>query len=493
MSEGRLARRSWVRLLPSLLAVGLVAAAVLSFGSGAALASSTSYTCTGTISDEAAVNAAINSYDSVTILGPRACYGNFYAHSNDVTIRGQAARQQQAVFYGSGTSQNGTVLTVDSGITVTLVSMEITHGDNTSGGGGGIYASGDATVVLNKSTVAENITENGQDGGGIDLWGATLWASSSSITDNTADGSGGGVMAANSSPVHLSDGTTVSGNTSNGGVAGGIGLDSYGSNPGWLDHTTVTGNTAHDSGGGSYGGGINANQNPLTVTNSTITWNQANGDTGYGGGIFVKAADVSLAGTTVSHNSASYRGGGIWNEGHSPIMCTSLTNSTVTFNTAGSDGGGIGNSSYGGSSLFEITNSTVSQNTATNGNGGGIANIGDSGDTANLSINSSTLSGNKAVNGYGGAIANFLAQGGSTAAVTVGHTHINRNQAEYGGGISNDDSYGTATVSLQTDAFVSRNTATIDGGGVWTTALGEITIAPSANVSHNAPTGDDVS
>ena len=99
MGKWRSGRRPRVgHALIVLVAVSL-GAAVFSFGVGPALASSTSYTCTGNQGiDEPAVDAAINSFAVVTINGPTACYGNFIANNMNVTIQGGT---QPAVLYGS--------------------------------------------------------------------------------------------------------------------------------------------------------------------------------------------------------------------------------------------------------------------------------------------------------------------------------------------------------------------------------------------------------
>jgi hypothetical protein len=65
------------------------------------------------------------------------------------------------------------------------------------------------------------------------------------------------------------------------------------------------------------------------------------------------------------------------------------------------------------------------------------------------------------------------------------------NQAKFGGGIANDGTGGSASVSLQTGTSVHHNSAANDGGGVFNTGGGLLTIAPSATVASNTP--DNVS
>ena len=127
------------------------------------------------------------------------------------------------------------------------------------------------------------------------------------------------------------------------------------------------------------GGGI-LNSGNLTITNSTISSNDA---TGVGGGI-VNNANLTLTNSTVSGNDSSQLGGGIYSGGTSTV-----SNSTFSGNTA-DDGAGIWVAS-----TATIVNSTFSGNTAAD-QGGGIGQNG-----TGLTVTSSTFSGNSAANGGG--------------------------------------------------------------------------------------------
>src|SRR5690349_2615585 len=76
---------------------------------------------------------------------------------------------------------------------------------------------------------------------------------------------------------------------------------------------------------------------------------------------------VNISGVTIRNGGTSGRGGGVYNVG-----ILTLTNSTVSGNNAGDDAGGIIND-HG--STATVTNSTVSGNNAGDG-GGGIRNAG---------------------------------------------------------------------------------------------------------------------
>ncbi len=168
------------------------------------------------------------------------------------------------------------------------------------------------------------------------------------------------------------------------------------------------------SGGNSglfSGGGILNRFGILTLTNSAIVSNTAQGGAG---GIFNSAGVLTLTNSTVSGNTALVNGGGIVNSDGSTLT---LTNSTVISNTA-SDGGGI----YNNVATLTATNSTVSGNTG-GINGGGILNIG------TLTIINSTFSRNSARST--GAI-------GSSGTLDITNSTFSDNSASYfGGGISN--------------------------------------------------------
>jgi CSLREA domain-containing protein len=244
--------------------------------------------------------------------------------------------------------------------------------------------------------------------------------------------------------VHvLASGTaTLSGLRVTGGATTGSGGGIFNDGNVTLTNSTVSGNEAGDDNGGD-GGGI-YNTGTATVTNSTVSGNEA-GDDGRGGGIH-NADTLILTKTTVRGNSADFGGGGIHNFG-----TLTLTKSTVSGNEAAAFGGGGGIRNLG---TATVTKSTVSGNEATNGFGGGIYNEG------TATVTKSTVSGNSA-NVSGGGIANNF--DGTT---TITGSTITANRADFdtddngnGGGISRTG--GTETVSIA-NSILAGNT---DGPG----------------------------
>jgi hypothetical protein len=136
-----------------------------------------------------------------------------------------------------------------------------------------------------------------------------------------------------------------------------------------LDQVTIT--------GGANGGVLNIGT--LTLTNSTVSGNSADGSTGS----ISNGGTLTLINSTVSGNSTGGSIGGISNSNDGTLT---LINSTVSGNYTGGSIGGISNSIGG---TLTLINSTVSGNSA-EVSAGGIANLG------TLTLINSTVSGNSA-------------------------------------------------------------------------------------------------
>ena len=125
-----------------------------------------------------------------------------------------------------------------------------------------------------------------------------------------------------------------------------------------IDALTMTGGYSNHGGAVSVGTTSTYTPADLTISNSTITGNQA----AYGGGLAVNyGASLELTNTTVSGNNAYLIGGGIANQG-----TLTLTNSTVENNSSGYIGGGIASDN-----TLTVIGSTLSGNQVS-GLGGGL-------------------------------------------------------------------------------------------------------------------------
>lgn len=250
--------------------------------------------------------------------------------------------------------------------------------------------------------------------------------------------------------------STISGNQA---TAGG-GIDNRGTLN--ITNSTLSNNQGFNGGGGIYNDGM------ITMTDSTVSDNQADYFAG-GGGIY------SYEGTVVVINSIfSGNRSGEWGQGGGGIHSSgtvSITNSTFTNNHASSDGGGI--CKFGG--VLAITNSNLSGNQAERG--GGVYNY-----EGKVVIANSTISGNRASSDGGG----FYSDGleniiNSRNTINVANSTLSGNQADYGGGIYNYD--GTWVI---TNSTFSGNQAASSGGGIY--SLDELTLNNS--IIANSSNGD---
>ncbi|MEO8350560.1 MAG: hypothetical protein ABI680_02445 [Chthoniobacteraceae bacterium] len=156
-------------------------------------------------------------------------------------------------------------------------------------------------------------------------------------------------------------------------------------------------------------------------------------------------------------------GGGILNIGGAvTLMDSTVTLSSAAGEEAGEGGGGI----YHDGGLLTLTNSVITGNSATTGlgNGGGIL----VGPTGELSMTGGSISGNQAARAGGGIENN----GGTVTLETValgGSTAIEGNSAGINGGGLHTSGGGTVTII---GGSVSNNVAGQEGGGLWNSSGG---------------------
>ncbi|MBL8765104.1 MAG: hypothetical protein JNM07_12635 [Phycisphaerae bacterium] len=191
--------------------------------------------------------------------------------------------------------------------------------------------------------------------------------------------------------------------------------------------------------GNATDGGAISNGETLTLTDVTVTGNNA---TNSGGGIG-NYGKLTLTNSTVSGNTTPGNGGGIVNTG-----TLTLTGSVVTGNSGTFGGGGIANNT----GAATISSSEISANVASGGSGGGIFTA------ATLTVNNSTISGNSAA-GFGGGIG-----------MLMGVTVINNSTISFNRGDSNGDANGT-------------------GGGIDVGGFGGGTLTTTSTIYSNNITG----
>lgn len=209
-----------------------------------------------------------------------------------------------------------------------------------------------------------------------------------------------------------------------------------------VNDSTITGNAA-DGGAAIY---ITAGD--LTVTNSKLNGNEAY----VGGAIFASYSKITISDSELNNNLGpdGFGGGALYSlggeyDGQETGQVT-ITNTTITGNS--NDGGGALMVSYG---TLDLIDSTVSNNTSKYGYGAGVYLQG-----VTATVSGTTISGNKSTKYTGGGFATF---GGN---VTISQSVIKDNTSGYlAGGV-----YGLEANLTISETTISNNSAVNEGGGV---------------------------
>ena len=365
---------------------------------------------------------------------------------NDVAIRnGATPETTPGVRGGAGIFNRGT-LNIENSV------IENNHNDF---GGGGIYSNGVAVNIAN-SRISGNTA--GRGGGGIRNQGGVLSITDSVISGNESLRAGGGINGdAGTGTINLTR-CTIANNTARD-PGGGISVNES------RETLVVKECTIADNIAKFYGGGISVNdakEGGVTISDSTISGNQAglDGDPGGGGGISLNnsGADfVRIENTVISGNTAYRNGGGIYHTSETASVSLTIDRCTISENDSTHfSGGGIYSATFG-SSRLTIENSTFSRNRAKK-DGGAIHT------NSLFAISACTFSGNisgfeNAGSGSGAAInfCNSLASGEVINSTFAGNT-----AGLNGGGVRNP---GTADFIHCT--FAGNSAPNGSGGAVY--------------------------
>ncbi len=196
-----------------------------------------------------------------------------------------------------------------------------------------------ASLTLSKMTIQNGNRSGSQElGGGVRSLGTKTTIKNCLITDNAVpDGAGGG-DGVEAGSLTISNSTLSDNNAFGGG--GGLFFATTLIKTATISNSTISGNSANEGAGIVVGAFSKA-----TIRNSTISGNTAMqivGSQPIGGGIFVDGKSVTILDSTISDNLARTdqgmpsRGGGIY----SLDATITLKNVTIAGNTA-SNGGGI--------------------------------------------------------------------------------------------------------------------------------------------------------
>ena len=437
------------------------------------------------------------------------------------------------------------------------------YGNQAYTDGGGVYVlydredgrQNEGTVTVEGGTIGKTDLATGNkalngNGGGICVMGGTVYVNGGNVEYNTAGLSGGGVYVSvpnDQSTTTIQGGANISYNTAKGG--GGVYVDkgeldvfgntwnsvagawemldwtSYTDPASEATHTRITNNSATDG----NGGGINAGNGEVDITNTLIYNNTASGTVskGRGGGVYLDggiikivsskilyntaetngggiddhSGDIEIYGGDISRNKATNgRGGGIYtNAGDiriwpsalygNPVSAPSLndcknTGTVFSYNTAGTNGGGL-NTHIG---RLDVRYANVHHNEAghnyqsigtSGGRGGGMFCEGPHADLSGYTVRllHTYLDNNKAF-GNSDEESNLTGRGGGLylkyGSIFAEHCYVRYNEADInGGGLDNHDGelrvYGT---------FVEDNQAKNGKGGGLYTDKGNLVVGP---------------
>ena len=246
-----------------------------------------------------------------------------------------------------------------------------------------------------------------------------------------------------------------------------------------VESSSIRGNSASRAGGGIEVNVGTTATNPVTasINLTTLRGNSTGANTGNGGGLHLTGAgQVTVSGSSVGGNTAAAEGGGLWNSATGTMV---VSDTDVSGNTASGPAADQGGGLFSDGGSLRVQRSNVQDNVADGaaGSGGGILN-----NLGKLRLDNSTITGNTAVRAGGGVEANV----GST---TVNRTTLSFNSTGTnpgnGGGLHLTGA-GTVTVSR---ALVHGNTAAAEGGGLWNSSTGTMVVSGSS-IRDNTAGGD---
>ena len=366
------------------------------------------------------------------------------------------------------------------GETITLTSGDLVITDEVN-----IEGLGDEQLAVSGNNNSRIFTiDDGNDSTQIDVTisGLTIkdGLATGELEENFFDRNGGGIFNRENLTINNS---TISGNSADG-LGGGIFKDFTDNSNLVINNSSIIDNVAQFSAAGIFSGG------GLEITNSDVSRNSVGNlytdeigiISGNAGGI-ESGNNTIITSTTITDNSG-VRGGGI------QTSFAEITDSTITGNTSTRSGGGI--SIYSGT----IANSIISNNSSGNdpsnqsSGGGGIFRRGND----NLKVIESTISSNSAQSGGGIYDESF------TGSLEIVRSTISDNTAEEGGGISNvknspdsdvfdfDPDGGNIEIIQST---ISGNSANTRGGGILN-QYATLDINNSTVSNNSAPEGSGI-
>lgn len=405
-----------------------------------------------------------------TVSGSGASGGAIFNDGGSLTL-------SRCLLTGNAAERAGGAIEANGGDTfVEGSAMEENSTGPSPGNGGALHLTGEGTVTVQGGVVHANSAA--AEGGG--LWnsaGGLMVVRSVLVADNIVTGEdadqGGGGLFNDGGTLRVSE-STISGNIATGAAGSGGGIFN---NDGLLE---LVDSKIADNAASRAGGGIETLAGDVRMLGVDLIANSTGSAPGNGGGLHVTGnGSATMSGGTVKDNVAAAEGGGLWNgSGLMRVIGVRLTGNVA--NGEGADQGGGGLFNAGGT--LQVYTSTLTRNTALmgSGSGGGILN-----DQGALSVRNSALDGNSAARAGGGIEANV---GNTSIAGTVFTDNITGASPGNGGAVHLT---GAGEVQV-TNTGVLVNTAANEGGGLWNSSTGTMTVTRSSITGNDAPSGPNV-
>ncbi|MCC8122657.1 MAG: InlB B-repeat-containing protein [Oscillospiraceae bacterium] len=303
--------------------------------------------------------------------------GGVCVKNGSVTVNGQSAFMGNRAVAGEDCAYGGGISTINNGnVTVSdgcIFAENIAEGTAYGYGGGVRTSYGTITILDSQFTENEAMAAGGGYGGGACTEYGNVYVERSVVQDNAVNSSSGVISAGSygagvcarsnyyGGGIVTIIGSTFRANTATNTAGSAYGGGAYAYETVAISDSTFTDNavTAFDSNSGAYRGayggavctGVADNTGTVTITDgSTVQGNTATNTVGsvYGGGLFtgcnVVIGDSTLADNTAT-GTAAY-GGGIYLQASASL--SSSGGNTFTGNYATTEGGALYSGSYGG-------------------------------------------------------------------------------------------------------------------------------------------------
>ncbi|AEF86361.1 putative extracellular nuclease [Treponema primitia ZAS-2] len=371
---------------------------------------------------------------------------------------------------------------VESG-TFTMSGGSITGNENS---GVGML---DGTFTLKGGNIGGELIEGNTavSGGGVLMSGGIFEMSGGSISGNASsgvastDGTGGGV-AVHGGTFTMSGGS-IRNNTAfslSGGSGGGVYVSAGDFD---MQGGSITGNKARTlSANDGYGGGVYKDGNGKFEMKGSASI--ASNEAGDGGGVYVAAGGFDMQGGSIAENKANFsavnngNGGGVYVKNGRFYM---QNNSSIKENEAMQDGGGV----YMENGAFTMDPGTSIASNSAGQDGGGMLLYSSSNKEFKIQ---GSITGNSAQNGGGMFVELSNANTLYFAGIIGGDDPGKGNTAVMGGGMYIKNYRLTMNLISNTSGFITGNTASTNGGGVYVDAV-SFTVKGATAITGNTATG----